>query len=1035
MLNTSFSAQAASDWENQTIFRISKEAPRAILTPYPEMDRAQTPALVGSDWQVSLNGDWLFHWVKEPSLRPREFYALSFDDTDWDRIKVPSNVELEGYGTPIYTNVKYPFAVNPPFVMGTPPEGYTVEKEPNPVSSYRRYFELPASWEGRRTFVIFRGVSSAFYLWVNGKKVGYSQDSRTPAEFELTSYLKEGRNLIAVEVYKYSDGSYLEDQDFWRLSGIFRDVLLLSRATTDLRDLEVMADYDPESDGGSLELLATIENGGDADAKFRIEARLLSDAGEQLTSVSTIRECEKNSREKVPLALRPGTVAPWSAETPNLYTLCLSLFDRNDEAIAHYKHRIGFRRVKVENGNLWVNGMPVLIKGVNRHDHNPETGHYVTESDMREDLEAMKRLNINTVRTSHYPNDPRFYELCDEYGFYLIAEANIESHGMGYGDASLAKDPEWFDAHLDRVRNMVEAFKNHPSIILWSMGNEAGDGVNFEGCSEWIHQRDPSRPVHYEQGRMRPHVDLFSPMYFRMSQFAGWLEEQKSRPVEERYPMIQCEYNHAMGNSSGGLSEWWDWVRREPLIQGGSIWDWKDQGLYREIPGGDGVRYFAYGGDFGDVPNDGNFCANGIVQADLTLSPQAHEVFHQYRNILVHPVDLEKGTVKVFNENFFIGLDAFPIRWTLLKDGNSIATGNHPPVECGPQEAVTLALPVHDIARSEGSEYYLSLEFLQGSHTLWADRDFVIAREQLAFDSKPGPLVHESSLAAPTVSESQKNFVVVSGDGFGIEFDRSSGQMTSYVVGDREMLSGPLGLNFWRAPTDNDRGYKMPEICAVWKSAGTESTVAGYSASVDSGCVDLKFDLSVPAGDSAAVLAYRIFGDGAVRVGLEFSPSGEDLPVVPRVGMSCRLKPLYDLWSWYGRGPWENHRDRNTGYPVGVYSGKVKDLWFPYLEPQETANRTDVRWASFTDENGKGLKISSADGELMEVGAYPFSQADLENFSHPHEIPTRDYVTVQISDAQMGVGGENSWGAWPLDKYLLPADRKYQYAFLIQPVR
>jgi beta-galactosidase len=1028
-------AQSAPDWENPAVFRVGKEPARAVLTPYPNKASSRTGAEIASPWQQSLNGVWKFHWVSSASDRPETFFQREFDDSDWAEISVPGNVELQGYGTPIYTNITYPFAVAPPAVTAVPPQRFSTFHERSPVSSYRRFFTVPEAWTDRRIFVTFRGVSSAFYLWVNGEKVGYSQDSRTPAEFELTRFLLPGNNLMAVEVYRYSDGSYLEDQDFWRLSGIFRDVFLSSRSGVDLRDLEVIGGYDWIRHSGRLEAKVQLENETEQDATVHVLAHLLTKDGVEMSDASQRILCQPGQKTSASLIVSMDDVRPWSAEDPELYTLLLTLQHEDGEVISNYRQRMGFRDVRIENGNLLVNGQPVLIKGVNRHDHHPVTGHYVTERDMRDDLEAMKRLNINTVRTSHYPNDPRFYELCDEYGLYVIAEANIESHGMGYGEESLAKDPEWYEAHLDRIRNMIEAFKNHPSIIIWSMGNEAGDGINFEKASAWLRERDPTRPVQYEGAKMGDHVDIFAPMYFSERRRDAWLETESAKPLSQQRPLIACEYSHAMGNSSGGLSDWWNRVRRERLLQGGVIWDWKDQGLVRPVPGEKEKTYLAYGGDFGDQPNDDNFCGNGLMTADLRRTPQTAEVFYQYRNVLVKPLDLEAGIFEVFNENFFVDLERFPLRWILLREGRTFRSGKMNFVRCAPQERTTLELPSEALPDGDGAEYHLTLEFLLGEVKPWANALHVVAREQFAFPFERREAQPMSDASTPTLKRTRERELRIEGDDFSICFDPMSGRMTSYISGGREWLAGPLRLNFWRPPTDNDRGNGMPSRCAPWKTAESHLRLnhfQRFEVHTGDGSLRLTFHLDILVGESRAQLEYRIHGDGSIDVSVELIPGGEDLPPLPRVGMMCEIRPELRDWEWFGRGPWENYRDRNTGSPVGVYEGSIDDLWFPYLEPQETANRTDIRWASFTDKEGAGLRITTADNQLLEVGAYPFLQSDLEGPKHPHEIPSRDLITVQISHVQMGVGGENSWGAWPYEPYIVPANRPYRYAFRIE---
>ena len=570
------------DWENPAVFRINKEAPRATSMPFPTKEDATTKARLESLWCQLLNGNWKFHHTGNPATKPAGFEAPAYDDSAWKEIPVPSNWQMQGYGIPVYTNMTYPFAKNPPTVMGVPPQHYTnfpVENR-NQVGSYRHKFTLPSAWENRRTRIVFGAVDSAFYLWINGKKVGYSEDSRTPAEFDITPYLQAGENLLAAEVYQNSDGSYLEDQDMFRMSGIFRDVYLWSAATVELADFWIKAGLADDYKTGTLGFTAKLTNHGTAEMSANASLTLTSPDGNIITAPPVLLKIPAGGdmEQSVTLDAIPG-VKTWSAEIPNLYLYHITLTDSTGKEIAHHSGKTGFRRNEVKNGQFLHNGQPILIKGVNRHDHNPRTGHYVTTADIRADLLQMKRGNINAVRTSHYPNDPALVELCDELGFYVVAEANIESHGMGYNEQSLSKDPAWFEAHLDRVKNLVERDKNHPSIIMWSLGNEAGDGENFVKCSEWIHQRDPSRPVHYEQAAQGAYVDVYSPMYATVADSESYCRAEEKKPLETQRPLIQCEYSHAMGNSTGNLIDYWNLIRKERLLQGGFIWDWKDQGI------------------------------------------------------------------------------------------------------------------------------------------------------------------------------------------------------------------------------------------------------------------------------------------------------------------------------------------------------------------------------------------------------------------------------------------------------------------------
>ena len=1062
---------SAPDWENPAVFRKNKELPRAAKTPYPTERAALTPSASPGPWRASLNGEWRLHWSPTPAGAPVGFEDPGYDDSAWSRIAVPSNLELHGFGTAIYTNVTYPFLKDAPRVTGEPEKGWTAFSERNPVACYRRTFRVPADWEGRRTFVVFNGVASAFRLWVNGREVGYSQDSRTPAEFDLTPYLRTGDNSLAVSVWRYSDGAYLEDQDYWRLSGIFRDVYLWSAAPLDIRDFEFQASLADDFRRGVLSVTTRTRDLSGQGRKYGVELRLLPadarSASRPLAKTSLTGAAPADGSEhEVSARIENLDILPWSAETPHLYTALLTLRDAAGRDVAHYATKIGFRRVEIRDGQMLVNGRPVLIKGVNRHDHDHLSGQYVTEAGMRADLDAMKRLNVNAIRTSHYPNDPRFLELVDEYGFYVISEANLETHGYGTNRRNLiANDPAWGPSMLDRLVNMVEHFKNHPSVLMWSLGNEAGEGPNFDRMAEWAKRRDPSRLLHYEGNYDRTYTDLYSPMYFRIASLEPWCRREEKKPLSRQQPLIQCEFNHTMGNSSGGFAEYWSLIRRERLLQGGFIWDWRDQGILRSKPADhpldaanaavaaldparfvapDGrLRFFAYGGDFGDRPNDNNFCFNGVVGADLVPNPHAVEIAHQYRNIHVSGLDLAaaKPRVSVFNENFFIPLEGRRVRWTVLEDGRPLRSGVDKLPRIAPQTSAEFVVDLPRIARRDGSEYHLNLEFLQGVDRVWARADHIVAREQLALawttPAAPAPLAPAALPAlASVVQSAEENRTTVRGENFVAVVDDRNGQLVSYRLDGRELLAGPLHLNLWRPPTDNDRGNGMPKTCAPWRDAGPKATARSRAAERIGGGHRLSYELAVPVGESSATLTYVFAADGRIDVGLELRPKGEKLPALPRVGLSAALVPALRQWSWFGRGPQENYRDRAEGYPLGLWSGDVAKLWFPYSEPQETANRTGVRWAGFLDARGSGLRFRAVEGGPLEVGAYPFSQDDLqtEGRRHPSDIPLRDFVTVHIAHAQMGVGGEDSWGAWPRPAAMLPADRTYRYTFRIEPV-
>ncbi|BCX46502.1 beta-galactosidase [Haloferula helveola] len=1211
--------QAAPDWENQNVFRINKEEPRAIAMPFPTREGALTKKRLESPWCQMLNGDWKFHWVDHPEKRPADFFRADFDDSSWKTIPVPSNVELHGYGTPIYCNHPYPFQKDPPRVMGEPPKNFTAYNERNPVSSYRRTFTIPDTWKDRQTFITFNGVSSAFYLWVNGEKVGYSQDSRTPAEFDITKFLKDGENTLAVEVYRYSDGSYLECQDFWRLSGIFRDVYLHSSSALQLRDFFVRGGFEDDYATGQMNIRLDLRQPDGKPAPCSATVEVLDTEGKPIAP-----PLDFSSAQTEPLHISGiGGVKPWSAEEPNLYSLLITVKNLDGEPVDYYATRIGFSRSEIKDGQLLVNGKPILIKGVNRHDHHPDLGHYITEEQMLEDLLIAKRNNINAIRTCHYPNDPRFFELCDELGLYVCAEANIESHGMGYGPESLAKDPSWEGAHVDRVRNMVEAFKNHPSIILWSLGNEAGDGVNFVAASKWIKDHEPSRPVHYERAGQAAHVDLYSPMYAAPQGCINYARNEEKKPLDQQRPLIQCEYSHAMGNSSGGIADYWEIFRKERLLQGGFIWDFIDQGLRQTRPvpptvndrspsklpvvlggevtaeagltrgsatvasakpieitgpftvvaditprgnggnndivtksdqswalkinaGGDleffvyqgtwhavtapqpdgfdgnphtlaGVfdgktlklvldgreiasapysggiaptdkplgistnadhpdrsfngeirrvrlhadalpvnrlaapgsvldidftkfaasgetrEFFAYGGDFGDAPNDDNFCCNGIVTSDRKPTPQLPEVAAVYSDVRIELIDRTK--LRVHNERFFKDLGDLRLFTGLLTNGDGSVDQEIELPDITPGESAEIPVSIPTFKLAAGAEVAFAAEIRLGSDTNWAKAGHVVSRAQFPVAGNATTLPPSgSSKPAPEIASREAGISVISGEGFSVTINEETGTIDQFQASGRNLLAAPLHLNFWRPPTDNDRANGYANKCGVWRKAGAGAKVTSAAIESDDLTVAAKFGLSLPAGKSTAKVIYIIDGHGRVSTQIEVTPVGNGLGPIPRLGMQCRLVPELNTWGWYGLGPHETMRDRKAGGILGSWSVNVADAWFPYVEPQATGNRTDVRHASFTDANGKGLAIRGI-GEPLEMSAYPFAMDDLEGPKHPSDIPSRDFITLNIDHAQMGVGGINSWGAWPLGEYQIKPAGKHAWKFVLEPAR
>jgi beta-galactosidase len=1008
-----------NDWENPDMIGRNKEAPHATLVPFPDAGLALAGDRHASPWFRSLNGDWKFHWSANPAERPLDFHRPDFDVSGWDEIPVPANWQLHGYGYPIYVNIPYAWG---------PPDPPHVPHDFNPVGSYRRSFEIPDDWDGRQVFLHFAGVDSAFYLWINGLEVGYSQGSRTPAEFNITEYLQPGVNTVAAAVYRYSDGSYLECQDFWRISGIFRDVFLFSVGELDIRDFQVDTLLDAEYRDARLELTVWLRNFGASPQTAAVEASLFdADGKPALDPFRTQGTVAGGDQTKVTLSADVTDPRKWSAEEPHLYTLLLSLFDQEGWVVEVLRSRVGFRSSEIKNGQLLVNGVPILLKGTNRHEHDPDTGHVVSRESMIQDILLMKQHNINAVRTSHYPNVPEWYDLTDEYGLYVIDEANIESHGIGYDpDKTLGNNPAWRKAHLDRIESMVERDKNHPSIIIWSMGNEAGDGVNFEEASDWIHQRDPSRPVHYERAEMRPHTDIYAPMYASVEEIIEYAENHDDRPL------ILCEYTHAMGNSNGGVKEYWDAIYEYPQLQGGFVWDWVDQGLRKEIPGRPGETYFGYGGDFEPegVYHDDNFCMNGLVSADRTPHPGLYEIKKVYQSIRTTAVDLATGEIEIENLFDFKGLDDIEGTWTLMGDGDLLAKGDLPELDLAPGASRTVTIADLDVTPEPGVEYWLNVSYRLREDAPWADAGHEVAWEQfeLPFEA-PVPEPEPGSLPPLTLTESG-NDVTVTGEGFTVRFDRATGTLTSFRVGETEIIhSGPRPF-FWRAPIDNDRGNNMPQRSAVWRAASDNWVVD--SVAVDAtgpGKVRLWFSGGLPDVDSTHEITYTVFGNGEIQIDSSIRLGETDLPEMPRFGLQMTVPEEFATMAWYGRGPHESYQDRKTGARVGVYSGSVEDQYFDYSEPQENGNKTDVRWVSLSRDDGVGLEAVGM--PLLSVSAHLYTTEDMEEAKHKHEMERRDFITLNLDYRQTGVGGQNSWGARPLPQHILNPE-SYTYSFKLR---
>lgn len=1007
------------DWENPEIFAVGKEAPRATALPFADETAALSGGEERSPFVLRLDGDWKFRWSPRPDARPAGFFEESFDDTAWGTFPVPGNWEIGGFGVPVYSNIEYVF----------PKDAPRIPHDDNPVGSYRRRFTLPGDWAGRRVFLHFESGATAMYVWVNGRKVGYSQVTKVPAEFEITDFLRSGENLLAVEAYRWSDGSYLEDQDFWRLSGFDRGVYLYSTAQARVRDLFVRGDLDASYADGILRAGVEVANGAAEPFRGRVSVALVDARGREIFRTERPVTVAAGGETRVDLARKVRQPALWSPETPALYTTLVTLRDAKGATVEATSCRTGFRKVEIRGAQLLLNGKPLTIRGVDLHEHHPATGHVVDRETMLRDLATMKRFNINAVRLSHYPQSTRWYDLCDEYGLLICDEANIETHGYGSGsdehyDTSVhpAYLPQWAAAHRDRIVRMVERDKNHPSVILWSLGNECGNGPVFKEMYRWVKERDASRPVQFEQAGEQAHTDIVCPMYPSVE----YMKAYAARTDATR-PFIMCEYAHAMGNSTGNFQEYFDIIDSSPHMQGGFIWDWVDQGLCGV--GTDGRPYWGYGGDFGAerYTHDENFCCNGLVQPDRTPHPGLYEVKKVYQPIRFRDKEARNGVVVVENGFLYRDLAEFDFRWELLRDGEVVREGSFPlSLPAGGRREVTLPVALPD----DGHEYHLNLFALTREADALIPAGHEVARGQ--FELRGGHRYDPAAGGEPKIIE-EGNLVRISGGDAELIFDRGRGEIVGYTFRGRPVFAALPEPSFWRAPTDNDWGNGMPARCNVWRTANRR--LVDVQVGQDAGSVALTCRYRLTDAPSDYTLAYRLLGSGQLEVTASWQSDGS-LPELPRFGMRMRLPRACKRFTWFGRGPWENYSDRNTASQVGIWSQSTDEQLFPYLRPQESGNKTDVRWLTLTDEAGRGVRIDGA--QLLSVSAMPYLSEDLDpglskKQQHACDVRPRREVILHVDLAQRGLGGDDSWGRGPHDPYRLTADR-YTYTYLITPL-
>jgi beta-galactosidase len=1004
-------------WEDPEVFAVNKEAPRATAVPYSGEAEAAQGDYTRSVWYRSLNGLWKFHWVPRVAEVPAGFEKEDYDVSDWAEMPVPGNWEFNGYGVPMYVNTGFGFRAAPP----------RIDRQDSPVGAYRRTFDLPADWDGRRVFIHFEGGTSAMYVWVNGRLAGYTENAKSPAEFDITDLVRPGQNTLACQVHRFSDGTYLEDQDMWRMGGIHRNVYLYSTADTRIRDFFARPDLDPNYRNGQFSVEVELKNYAAHPQDRTIEVSLLDASGR---SVLTRRQRVSIPRGATSGAILSGKVSDplkWTAETPNLYTMVLTLRDGNGRTVESVSHRIGFRKIEIVDGQLLVNGRKVWFKGVNLHEFNTNTGNVVDSAVMIRNIELMKQLNINAVRTSHYPQPPLWYRLCDQYGIYLVDEANLESHGMGYGPDNVSNFPEWQAAHMDRIYNVVERDKNHPSVIFWSLGNEASNGKAYFEMYDWAKGRDGSRPVQYEQAHQRDrNTDIICPMY------PSWNDMRRDAAKDLGRPYIMCEYAHAMGNSMGNLPEYWDLMRSSKNMQGGFIWEWYNHAYATRDE--QGRTYWAYGGDLGgyDKMNNDNFCIDGIISPDQQFLPHTHIVKKVYQNILFSAEDPASGVVTLHNDHVFTPITPadHSFRWTVLKNGEPFAEGTfETSIPAGESREVTLDLPV--LAAEAGMEYYLQIFALNVAEKPFVPVGFEVAKEEFQLPQSDyfAPRSRSGQLQ---INEQEGKTMVTSGP-LVYEFSTRNGRTLLRAVHNGNDIFRELPrMDFWRAPTDNEFGEWAHVYLRLWEAA-THNVIYTFRGMErgDKGSAVFRYRVK-PRGIEAEVeLTYTVDSDGSLSVDAHYKALSDDLPEMMRLGMVMAFDKQYENLTWYGRGPHENYVDRNKETFMGIWSGKVKDQTYPYIRPQEGGNKTDVRWLSLTNHRGKGIRIEG--GQPLSVNASHYRTEDLDpgltkKQMHHSDLKAHPEVILNVDLFQRGVGGLQSWGAPPLDPYRFWG-KEYRYAY------
>jgi len=1023
-------AQEINDWENPNINSINRETPHAY--GFLADDKANNPLI------KSLNGIWKFKWSPDPQSRPADFYTENYSTDKWNDILVPGNWELQGFGTPVYTNFTYPFKRDAPKVSGEPKKNFTSYLERNPIGSYCTTFTVPENWGNKQVFINFGGVKSAMYVWVNGQKVGYSENSMSPAEFDITKYLRKGENKLAVEVYHLCDGSYIEDQDMWRFSGIFRDVDLIARPKTFISDFFVKAMPNSTFDSADIAIDLSLDNRSARDIRgLHVDAEVsgFSAQGDMMDlsftgKVAPVQKTKQTSVELKSLIKNPRL---WSAETPDLYHLILRLKNDKNELVDKAECYFGVRKIEVRGDVFYVNGRAVKLKGVNRYEQHPRTGKHVSRETMIRDLDLMKQANINMIRTCHYPDDPLFYELCDKYGFYVMDEANQESHGFGIGNKEMGDNPVWKKAHVERAVSLVERDKNHPCVIFWSLGNEGGHGQNLVAMADTIKKLDPSRLIYSDT--QRDVAAIYDEGYLHPDELKKLGLKIKDRPVFMR------EYLHVMGNSGGNLQEYWDVMYADSSLTGAAIWEWVDQAIAKKKDGSPlGLtghpddynlkddEFWAYGGDFGDQPNDGNFCIKGLVSADRKPYPHYFEVQKVYQPVVFKLVNDKDLTVQVTNHFDFLPLSNLDFEYEYTANGKPFQRGKFSCDNILPGTASNITLPLPQVTNQDASEICLNIYAKLKSATLWAEEGFCIAREQFVINPYTWTKLQADGKQV-NVAETPTQ-IELKTETMSFTLDRKNGSLVSWKVNRQELLKGKLEPYFWKTPNDNQKQAHYVKDLGKWKKAAENLVVKNVDITRQQNLVSVKFEIDLPTIGANYTLSYQLNDKGKLQVEAAYTPLGDTIPLIPKFGMRVRLPESYNVIDWYGRGPYENYPDRKTASLIGLYHSTLANFIIRYPAPQDNANRGDVRWFSLSTQNDNFIKVTGL--QPLNFRAWPYTEDDLENTLHDYKLPQRDFINLNIDLNIHGVGGDDTWGAKTMAKYTNPGNKPYRYGFILE---